>query len=508
MIKILRKHRNWLMIVIAILTIPFCLYFVKSDWSTIRSDTVAKIYGRTVTRTEVQHYVHLYELASLLGMSELIDGLAPGRGADNQKLEAFIFNLMILRHEADKLGIQPSESEIVEVVRKFPYFQGPSGFDAGKYDETEQNILPRLGFTNEQLRELASDELSLKRIREIVAGGVSMPESEIKSDYEQRYGKNFVSVIRVHGADFLKEIKVSDDDVKKYYEAHKSELKTDEKRKVEFVRLALNEDQKKLKDKERIDALQKLANRTNDVSQALTDEKGADFHQIAAKFQLPVETTAEFTMSAPDPKFKDNPLLGQVAFKLSKEEPTSDPIQTPDGFAIMHLTGVVEARPLTLDEAKQKIVDQIKTERSREMATAKGRQSAEILRNGLQAKQPLPFTLEQAGGLKAEKMPPFTLADDEEEKNPAEQAKNESMDLMMIKNISNQLQPGEVSDFVPWIDGGFIVLMEKREPPDPAKYPQTKAILEKTYLEGAREYQFISWMRERQRAAGFELAKG
>ena len=45
MIKILRKHRNWLMIVIAVLTIPFCLYFVKSDWSSIRPDTFVQMYG-------------------------------------------------------------------------------------------------------------------------------------------------------------------------------------------------------------------------------------------------------------------------------------------------------------------------------------------------------------------------------------------------------------------------------------------------------------------------------
>src|SRR5207249_6522470 len=153
-------------------------------------------------------------------------------------------------------------------------------------------------------------QLCLKRIKQVVASGVSLPEGESKSNYEQLYGKNFVSVVRVRSADILKEIKVSDDDIKKYYEAHKGELKTEEKRKVEFVRLALNDDQKKLKDKERIDALQKLADRANDFSQALL-EKG-DFHQVAAKFQLPVEATDEFTSSAPDPKLKADPQLNQV----------------------------------------------------------------------------------------------------------------------------------------------------------------------------------------------------
>jgi peptidyl-prolyl cis-trans isomerase D len=507
MIKTLRKHRNWLMIVIAILALPFCLYFVKSDTSLIRSDEFAKMYGRKVTMTEARRDARLFQLSRLLGMSDLGDALAPGSGADDQKAVTFIINLIVLRHEAERLGIQPAESEIVEAVKNFPAVQGASGFDPAKYDDVERSILPPLGFTDEQLRELARDELCLKRIKEVVASGVSFPESESKSNYEQLYGKNFVSVVRVRSADFLKEIKVSDDDIKKYYEAHKSELKTEEKRKVEFVRLALSEEQKKLKDKKRIDALQKLADRANDFSQALL-EKGADFRQVAAKFQLPVEATGEFTMSASDPKLKDDPQLNQAAFKLTPQEPNSDPLQSADGFAILYLAGVVEARPLTLDEAKQKIVDQIKNERAREMATAKGRKGAETLRNGLKASQPLQLTLEQAGGLKAEKLEPFTVADEADAKNPPEKPKNDPADMMMIKNVSAQLQPGEVSDFVPWTDGGLIVLMDKREPPDPAKYRQTRATFEERYLKTAREYVFMEWLRDRQRDAGLKSAKG
>src|ERR1700736_218268 len=509
MIKILRKHRNWLMIVIAILALPFCIYFVKSDPGAIRSDEFARMYGRKISIIEARRNAGLFSLAQLLGISDLTDGLAPGSAAnEDHRVGTFIINLTVLRHEADRLALEPSDAEIVEAVRKFPGFQGQAGFDPAKYDQVERNVLPSLGFTDEQLRELAHDELCLKRIKDLVGSAVSLPDSESKSNFEQLYGKNFVTVVRVKATDLTKDIKVGDDDIKKYYESHQSELKTEQKRKVEFARLALTEEQKKLKDKERIDALQKLADRANDFSQALL-EKGADFHQVAAKFQLPVETTGEFTTSAPDPKLKADPQLNQAAFKLTPQEPNSDPLQSADGFAILHLAGVVEARPLTLDEAKQKIGDQIKNERAREMAIAKGRKAAETLRNGLKVGQPLQFTLEQAGGLKAEKLEPFTVADDADAQNPPEKPKNEPADMMMIKNVSAQLQPGEVSDFVPWIDGGLIVLMDKREPPDPAKYQQTRATFEERYLKTAREYVFMEWLRDRQRDAGLlQSAKG
>ncbi len=142
------------------------------------------------------------------------------------------------------------------------------------------------------------------------------------------------------------------------------------------------------------------------------------------------------------------------------------------------------------------------------MASSKGRQAVEGLRNALKSGQPLPAALQQAGGLKAEKMEPFMIADEADAKNPPEKPKNQPTDMMMIKNISAQLQPGEVSDFIPWIDGGLIVFLEKREPADPAKYQETKAAFEQRYLDSAREYVFMEWLRDRQRDAGLKSAKG
>jgi len=508
MIKILRKHRNWLMIVIAILALPFCIYFVKSDPGAIRSDEFARMYGRKISIIEARRNAGLFSLAQLLGISDLTDGLAPGSAAnEDHRVGTFIINLTVLRHEADRLGLEPSDAEIVEAVRKFPGFQGQAGFDPAKYDQVERNVLPSLGFTDEQLRELAHDELCLKRIKDLVGSAVSLPESESKSNFEQLYGKNFVTVVRVKATDLTKDIKVGDDDIKKYYESHQSELKTEQKRKVEFARLALTEEQKKLKDKERIDALQKLADRANDFSQALL-EKGADFKQVAAKFQLPVETTGDFTASAPDAKLKTDQQLNQAAFKLTPQEPNGDPIQVADGYAVLHLASIVEARPLALAEAKQKIVDAIRSERAREMAMTKGRVAADALRSALKTGQPFEAALQQAGGLKAEKMEPFTVADEADEKKSAEQSKNQPTDLMVIKNVASQLQPGELSEFAPWMDGGFVVRLEKREPPDPAKYQEAKAKFEERYLKSAREYVFMEWLRDRQREAGLQFARG
>jgi len=499
MITLLRKHRHWLMIVIAILALPFCIYFVKTDYSAIRPDDFARIYNRTISLVEARRDARLFDLAQALGMSSFRQDLSAGAKSQAEAYVPFILNLVILRHEAARLGIRPRSSEIADVVRNLEAFRGSSGFDLQKYNDFTQNFLAPNGLGEEQIEQLVRDELCLNRIKQLVAAGASLPENESKANYDEAYSKLFVSVIRLRSPDFAKDIKVTDDDVRKYYEAHKAEFKSEEKRKVEFVSLALSDEQKKLIGKERIDALQKLADRANDFTQALL-EKGENFKQVAAKFQLPIHVTGEFTAAAPDPQLNVDPQLGAAAFRLTAQEPNSDPLQAAAGFYVLHLAGMVEARPLTIEEAKPKVVEAIKSSRTRELISTKGAEIAHQLREVSTSGQPLEAAIQKMG-LKAEKVPPFSLVEDATAK-PEE--RKEPPGLVAIKNAVAQINPGDVSDFFPWEEGGVIAVLEKREPADPAKYPEKKAAFDNRY----REIVFYEWLRDRQRDAGLQASRG
>jgi hypothetical protein len=505
MMSLLRKHRNWLMMVIAILAIPFVFYFNKTDFSR-SADKFATVYGREVPIAEAQRGARLCSLARDLGMANLIRSLTAGAKSENEMYADFTLNRMILRHEADRLGIKPTTAEITDFVRTLRPFTTGTGFDPKKFDEFTQTVLPSMGFTEAQIEELATDELALQRIKDLVTVGVNVPESEIKSEYEQLYGKLNVSVVRLRSADFAKDLKVTDEDIQKYYDAHKAELKTEEKRKVEFVSLLLTPEQKKLTGKERIDALQKLADRANDVSQALL-EKGAEFHQVASKFQLPVDATGEFTAGNVDPKLKANPQLGMTAFQLSTEDPNSDALQGPDGFYILHLAGVTEARPLSLDEAKPKIVEAIKANLSREMVANKGSKVVHDVREMLIAGTPFNFALEKAG-VKAEKMEPFSLSEEMDPEEMSKEPKKREADFMAVRNAVGNLQPGEVSEFMPSEGGGIVAILEKRELPDQTKLAQKKAAFDERILSNKKQIVFFEWLRERQVEAGISSPKG
>ena len=495
------------MIVIAILAIPFVFYFNKTDLSAARQTDLGRIYDRPVTRVEFQRSVRLLNLASRLGMS-IVQDLTMGAKSENDYYVEFTWNRLILQHEAQRFGIRPTQTEIVEFVKTLPPFGGTAGFDMAKYTEFTQTMLPALGFNEAQIEELVSDQLTLNRMKELLGTGTQIAQSESKETYEQIYGKLDVAVVRLRSEEFQKDVKISEEDIAKYYEAHKAQLKSDEKRKVEFVIFGLTEPDKKLAGKERVDILQKLANYSNDFTQALL-EKNANFGELAIKFHGAVAATGEFTATTPDPQFASNPQLSQYAFQLTQQEPFSDAIQTPDAFYVLHLLAITEAKPLTLEEAKPKIVEALKTERVRQLMASKGADVARQIREALKAGTPLEKTVE-ASGLKVERIPPFSLTENPIQKIEKDKPPKpvEAPDLPMIKNAVGELNPGDTTEFVATGTGGLIAVLEKREPVEPATYDEGRGLFESQYLQRKRAIVFYEWLQDRRHAAGLRETTG
>ena len=110
---------------------------------------------------------------------------------------------------------------------------------------------------------------------------------------------------------------------------------------------------------------------------------------------------------------------------------------------------------------------------------------------------------------KAEKIPPFSLIEEEKPKSEdKESKKNEPADLPAIKQAVAFLNPGEVSDFFPAGENGFVAVLEKREPLAEAGASEKKAAYEKRLLDNKRQIVLMEWLRDRGQAAGLQFTKG
>ncbi len=152
-------------------------------------------------------------------------------------------------------------------------------------------------------------------------------------------------------------------------------------------------------------------------------------------------------------------------------------------------------------------METLKTERTRELVAAKGAEAAQKIREALKAGTPVEAALQQTG-LPMEKIPPFALAEPAAMK-PAEPGKPpqpEAPDMQSIRGAVAELHAGEVTDFIPTEAGGVVAVLEKRDPPDPAKETVMKAMLASRMLQNKKEIAFFEWMRARRRDAGVQSA--
>ncbi|MEO5719048.1 MAG: SurA N-terminal domain-containing protein [Chthoniobacterales bacterium] len=507
----MRKHHKVLMIIITVLVcISFSWYWNKSDFSQMGEASVGTIYNRSVPQAEFQRNVRLLRLGSQLGMRDLLMELTSGAQTENDAFERFSWNLMILRHEAQQLGIKPTTSEIAEEIKALPAFHGENGFDVSRYTTFVDQALAPMGFSEAQVEELAADQIILKKVKSVLSAGVNVPEKEMRSDFEQAYAKMDVGVVHFSSADIAKDVTVTDDEIAKYYEAQKAQLKTDEKRKVKFVEFGLTDEQEKLTGKQRIDVLQKLADAANDFTDAL-QVQGADFDQVVAKFKLTPKETGEFSKESPDPQLAGTPMLVTAAFALTKEAPNSDAIQTKNGFDLLHLVQAEPSRPLTAEEARPKIVEELKKRNAQQLLAMKAAGVAAKLRDEMKSGKSIAEAAAAAGAT-IEKLPAFSLADGpipgaapEPEASPV--PKNENPEMPSIKRATSGLSAGEVSDFVGTKDGGLLVILEKRETLNPAEYEKARATLEDRALDNQSQVVFYEWLRERRREAGVAETK-
>jgi peptidyl-prolyl cis-trans isomerase D len=503
MLNVIRKNQRVLFIVIAFLAIPFIFYFSKSDPFQSGSNVAGRIHGQPVSVIDYQRNMRLFVLAQQLGLWNVLQDLSFSATSDQNAHLEFAWNRMVLRHEAERLGIRPTAQEVAGVIRELQPFRGEGGsFDPARYDQFVREALPSLGFTEAHIQELASDQLVTQRMRDMLAIAVEVPQAEAQEMVSRAYGRLTAAVVRLRTEDFNQQVQISDEDVQKFYEAQRAALNTDEKRRIAFVTFALNEEQKQLQGRERIEVLQKLADRATDFNQALLENK-APFDQLAQQFELPVQTTSDFPRSQPDPALAQHPQLVEAAFRLTQQEPNSDPIQAGDGFYVLHLASVMAPQPLTLEEARPRIEETLRNQRSRALMMARATDISRGLRDALKAGASIDEAAAKVGA-QIERVPTFALADPPAPPAaPGQEAPPpEAPDLQMIKGTVAEMSAGEVSEFVPTPTGGLIAVLERRDEPDAAAAAQGRADLMTRMGRARQDIAFYEWLRERRQAAG------
>lgn len=501
MFTTLRKHQRWLMLVIAFLTIvAFAFLYNTTNMDRVGSNMVARIYGRNVMQVDVERAVRNYQLALALGQFELVRNLAAQAQSENEAVDNFIWNLMVLQHEAAALGVEPGTQAVVDRIKTLPVFQSNGAFDPAKYAAFVQEQLGPRGFTERQLEEVVKDALRLEGIKALVESPAMLLKDETKPMIE-RMAPIDAEVIRFDAASVAKDVAAGDGEVKAAFEAKRASLNMPERRSVRYAAFVLSPAQKDLKDKARVEALQKISTATGDFAQQLAGG-GKSLAEAARAAGIDVRTSPFFGPDGATGGALEGldgevvPAAASVAFRLPVIAGAFEIVPVgEEGYAVIEVAEVQPARPMTFDEARADLRAGIISEKREKAVKAAADKALASIREQLAAGKTF------AEAAKAARVKPTAtkgLSVFNEEATPADRE---------VATTVMDLAPGTLSEFVPGPNGGFAAYVVSRGEPDAAAMARRLPMVEQGILQRKKMLLFLQWLVSARQAADLVILR-
>ncbi len=488
MLTTLRTHQRKLFLIITVVVIvAFAWLYDPGNMKQFQSSGLVQVYGKTLTQTDIDREVKNFTLARALGQYELLSELGGLSQNQQRAVEDFIFNLLVLQHQAGLLGVEPTPEQIAAHIQSLPVFQTDGKFDYQKYATFVQEQLGPRGFTELQLEAVVRDSLRLEKIKEFISAPATVGSDEV-AEALRIYQKVDVQLVRFP-AIAQDAANVAEQDIKDFFE--RSKMTSPETRVVKYVEFSLPADAASQTDNaKKVEAMQQLA----DKAAAFAEKAIGGFDTAAQQAGLTVQTSAAFDKNGRAKEgvaIAELPEIAPQAFLLSDKTPVSDVVQAGDKFFVLKLETVTAERPLTLDEVRPIAEARLKLIQAERLATENGQKAVSQLREAIATGKPLQEAA-LALGLKVD-----TLTGLEPQKLLEQNIPYEAVKLTLL------LQPAQLTNYIPTADGGVALYLQSRAPIDGSLEDQLKQRISvnQDLLEGKRKLLFLSWLDSAREAA-------
>ncbi len=492
-------QKGLLIVVTAIIVVSFA--FLYSDFDFVegtlgRQDCAVKVYDRCYRQKEAQKLASHFDVAIALGLYDFAMVLF-GEDREDRDRTNFVMSLVILRQEAERMGIEPSPEEIKAAIPDLPVFQQP--WVTAQY--VENNILGPNGFTQGDLAELVKDNLRFQRLRSLIGAGVEAVPSEAEKRYIQSNQRYTASVIRFNRADHAVGVEIGDEDVKKYYEENQANLMSEPKRGFEFVKFtpkALPEDAtNEAKAKANLD----FANAVNRAYADLAAE-GADFKALAAQYAGDqaefIAETGEFEPfarnEAPELIEENEAALEELFSAAHFAGEVSVPVEAGGGaYLVFRYAESVDPQPLTLEQAKPAIREALLATRSNRAVNDAASEALGKLNEAVQAGKAFDAAAKELG-LAAESLPNFS------ESEPPADVADASVIITAVKGLKEK-QISAVTER-PGAEGYLLVHVDKIEIYKDETADSRKRALSASIKNRLDRTLFTAWFNQRRAESG------
>ena len=493
MLDIMRRKKRLkiiLWVVIFSLALGMLLFFVPGvNIGGVPVDaTAATVDGRPVPMKEfLAAYRKTINNYSNRGRNRLDPETIKMLGIPKQVLDGMITR-KVVEIIADSMGIEVTPSEVRRAIETYPYFQ-----DQGKFIGVER-YKALLAANNLSVTEFEDDMRYLqlvKKLESIFADSLDVSEKELREEFSRNTIQMQVDFVLVKKEDMKKRLKPSEEDLKAYFEGHKDAYRIKEKRRAQYLLVPVSQilpnvsasDREILEEwdqtphEETVEAahiLFKVPDSSKDAEVKAKAEAvlkqlraGGDFAELAKRYSEDSGSAKEggylgaFSRGQMVKEFED------AAFALKPGE-TSDLVRTEYGY---HIIKVLHRETPTLENSRERLADSVRMRKAREISKQKAEDAARLAQkqkdlSSVAKSLRIPTEIKET--------PPFANDSSAFELNITEAFRNEVFQLKEINAV------GKAVEFV----GGYAVpkLIEVQMP-KPGEFNQSRAQVEKDYLE-------------------------
>lgn len=223
MLDVMRRHaQSWLIKgIFAIIIVVFILFWTEPGQKGVGLEVVATVDGSKVTLSEYrrsyENLVNIYRSVYREGLSEDIIKMLKLK---EKALDSIIDSRLLLK-EADNLGLNVSNAELTDSISRYPAFQKENSFDKGQY----LAVLKANRLTPEEFEEGQRRSMLVGKVEGLIKEGSKASDDEVWDAYVRQREKVNIELIKVEPKDFLKDVKVSEDEARDYFSKNKETLK-------------------------------------------------------------------------------------------------------------------------------------------------------------------------------------------------------------------------------------------------------------------------------------------
>jgi len=366
------RHKGVAKKILWVVTIIIVLSFAVfgTAWRLDNSlNRAGKINGHTVSISAYQKAYYDARDAAIMMYGDKFFKYGSRLNLDSQT-----WDRLILLDEAKKRGIKASDQEVVETIASIPFFQTEGKFDQIKYTMIIQN--PQ-GFDRKvtEFEQGIRNQIIIKKLIEQIVGGIALTPEQIKKEYVLKNEKIKLSYSLFEPLKAAKNLTVSDDDVKKYFENDKEQFRKPPMVNVEYAVVNYPE---KATDAQK--AAVKVA--VESLSKSLKSD--SDFKAVAQSLKIDVKESGLFSQGQPLLTFAWSPELVDKIFGM-KQGQYSPAFETPDGWEIIKIKEMKDSAIPAFDEVKEDVKKALLTDKGFTLAKTSADAALKVIAAGLKA---------------------------------------------------------------------------------------------------------------------------